>query len=191
MALLAKKRSALNSSFPDLTSRSQFHLDCDLFAMSLNIFSSLRSATNAVPSACRWSSTAAMSAFTSQRSPSTFSKRLPRFFEACNSLKKFADHLTPESNSNQRMHPNYRKRFLEDQKSQGESKAMEKFQSREWKAGDIYAPHDLSPAEMKKWSKRKAPSFDAFDALNLNPLDLHKVRTLDPQPSTSVLRSFP
>lgn len=103
----------------------------------------------------------------------------PPVFEACNCFKSFANQLMPESNSNQRMHPNYRKRFLEDQKSQGESKAMEKFQSREWKAGDIYAPHDLSPAEMKKWSKRKAPSFDAFDALNLNPLDLHKVRILD------------
>jgi hypothetical protein len=103
----------------------------------------------------------------------------PPFFEACNQFKSFANQLVPESSSNQRMHPNYRKRFLEDQKSQGESKAMEKFQSREWKAGDIYAPHDLSPAEMKKWSKRKAPSFDAFDALNLNPLDLHKVRILD------------
>lgn len=29
---------------------------------------------------------------------------------------------------------------------------------------------------MKKWGKRKSPSRDAFDALNLNPLDLYKVR---------------
>lgn len=69
-----------------------------------------------------------------------------------------------------------RLRFLEDQKAQGESRALERFQTRDWKAGDIYAPHDLSPAEMKKWGKRKSPSRDAFDALNLNPLDLYKVR---------------
>ncbi|KAJ5934567.1 hypothetical protein N7466_004114 [Penicillium verhagenii] len=122
--------------------------------MSLNLFSSLRSSVaNALPSACRWSSTEAISHFTSpsQRSQSAF-----------------------KSSSNQRRNPNHRKRFLENQKSQSESKAIEKFQTRDWKAGDIYAPHDLSPAEMKKWSKRKAPSFDAFDALNLNPLNLHK-----------------
>jgi hypothetical protein len=28
---------------------------------------------------------------------------------------------------------------------------------------------------MKKWGKRKSPSRDAFDSLNLNPLDLYKV----------------
>ncbi|EAL87694.1 hypothetical protein KXX33_006783 [Aspergillus fumigatus] len=67
-----------------------------------------------------------------------------------------------------------RQKFLEDQKAQGESRALEKFQTRDWKAGDIYAPHDLSPAEMKKWRKRQGPAADAFDALNLNPLDLYK-----------------
>ncbi|KAJ6113758.1 hypothetical protein N7523_007075 [Penicillium sp. IBT 18751x] len=118
--------------------------------MSVNLFSSplLSSIANVVPSACRWSSTAAMSAFTSQRATSSqiqHRRRLPN-----------------------------RLRFLEDQKAQGESRALEKFQTREWKAGDIYAPHDLSPAEMKKWGKRKSPSTDAFDALNLNPLHLYR-----------------
>jgi small subunit ribosomal protein S18 len=72
---------------------------------------------------------------------------------------------------------------MEDQKAQGESRSLEKFQTREWKAGDIYSPHDLSPAEMKKWGKRKSPSRDAFDALNLNPMNLYKVRTLSPIPT--------
>lgn len=71
-------------------------------------------------------------------------------------------------------------RLIEDQKAQGESRALEKFQTREWKAGDVYSPHDLSPAEMKKWGKRKSPSRDAFDALNLNPMTLYKVRTHSP-----------
>lgn len=68
-----------------------------------------------------------------------------------------------------------RQRFLEEQKAQGESRVLERFQTREWKAGDVYAPHDLSPAEMKKWSKRHSPNSDAFDALNMNPLDQYKV----------------
>jgi len=67
---------------------------------------------------------------------------------------------------------------MEDQKSQSESRILERFQTRDWKAGDIYAPHDLSPEEMKKWRKRHSPSRDAFDALNMNPLDQYKVRIL-------------
>ena len=46
---------------------------------------------------------------------------------------------------------------------------------REWKTGDVYAPHDLSPAEMRKWSKRTRPTGDVFDILNVNPLTLYKV----------------
>ena len=52
---------------------------------------------------------------------------------------------------------------------------MEKFQTREWRRGEIYSPHDLSPAEMKKWRRRQSPPTDAFDSLNKNPLDLYKV----------------
>lgn len=76
---------------------------------------------------------------------------------------------------NRRRGPVDRRRFLEEQRAQSESRALERYQTREWKAGDLYAPHDLSPAEMKKWRKRYSPSTDAFDALNLNPLDLYKV----------------
>lgn len=47
--------------------------------------------------------------------------------------------------------------------------------TREFKAGDIYAPHDLSPAEMRKWKQRKSPATDAFDALRISPLELYKV----------------
>jgi hypothetical protein len=68
-----------------------------------------------------------------------------------------------------------RQKIIAEQKAQGESRALERFHTRDWKAGDVYAPHDLSPQEMKKWSKRQSPSKDAFDALNLNPLDHYKV----------------
>ncbi|PLB50479.1 ribosomal protein S18 [Aspergillus steynii IBT 23096] len=67
-----------------------------------------------------------------------------------------------------------RQKFIEDQRIQAESRMLEKFQTREWKAGDVYAPHDLSSTEMTKWRRRSSPSTDAFDALNLNPTDLYK-----------------
>lgn len=53
---------------------------------------------------------------------------------------------------------------------------MEKMFTRDWKNGDVYAPHDLSAAEARKWRAKKAPTTDAFDVLSLNPLDLYKVR---------------
>lgn len=64
---------------------------------------------------------------------------------------------------------------LQDLKSDKESELLEASLSREWKAGDLYAPHDLSPVEMQKWKKRHAPPTDAFDALNIKPLDIYKV----------------
>lgn len=82
--------------------------------------------------------------------------------------------LVPRSIPRRRMPT--RQKFIEEHKAQNESRMLERFQTREWKAGDIYAPHDLSPTEMSKWRKRSNPSADAFDALNLNPTDLYKVR---------------
>ena len=46
---------------------------------------------------------------------------------------------------------------------------------RKWKAGDVYAPHDLSPVEQTKWQKRKPRETDAFDELGINPLHEYKV----------------
>ncbi|OJK00044.1 hypothetical protein ASPACDRAFT_120092 [Aspergillus aculeatus ATCC 16872] len=66
------------------------------------------------------------------------------------------------------------RRFIEQQKAVNESRPLEKFQTREWKAGDIYAPHDLSPAQMRRWKVRHSPSTDVFDSLNLNPLTMYK-----------------
>lgn len=47
--------------------------------------------------------------------------------------------------------------------------------TRNWKPGDIYAPHDLSPQEMIKWKQPKQPSRDIIDMLGLNPLDHYRV----------------
>ncbi len=41
--------------------------------------------------------------------------------------------------------------------------------TRRWKAGDVYAPHDLSGVEMLKWKKRHQPEQDVFDVLDFNP----------------------
>jgi len=49
--------------------------------------------------------------------------------------------------------------------------------TRRWKAGDVYAPHDLSEVEMAKWKKRERPNRDAFDVLDFNPMDHYRVRT--------------
>lgn len=48
---------------------------------------------------------------------------------------------------------------------------------RKWKEGDIYAPHDLSIGEAKKWKKIvRRPEKDCFDMLGKNPLLFYKVR---------------
>jgi len=47
--------------------------------------------------------------------------------------------------------------------------------TRRFKAGDVYAPHDLSGTEMLKWKQRKMPEHDVFDVLNFNPLDHYRV----------------
>ncbi|RAL07576.1 mitochondrial 37S ribosomal protein bS18m [Aspergillus homomorphus CBS 101889] len=71
-----------------------------------------------------------------------------------------------------------RKRFIENSKDASESRPLEKFMTREWRAGDVHAPHDLSPAEMSKWRNSVGPSTDIFDALKLNPLHMYKNFTI-------------
>ncbi|TVY16129.1 Mitochondrial 37S ribosomal protein rsm18 [Lachnellula arida] len=46
--------------------------------------------------------------------------------------------------------------------------------TRRWKTGDVYAPHDLSDVEMMKWKRRSHPTHDAFDVLDMNPLDHYR-----------------
>ena len=46
---------------------------------------------------------------------------------------------------------------------------------RQWKTGDVYAPHDLSPYEMKKWRRQSGPKKDVLDMLGVNPLDMYRV----------------
>lgn len=55
------------------------------------------------------------------------------------------------------------------------AKSLEKYQTRQWREGDIYSPHDLSPAEMKKWTQPKGKTEDVFDILGINPIHEYKV----------------
>ena len=64
---------------------------------------------------------------------------------------------------------------------------MSKQITRRWKAGDVYAPHDLSAVESAKWKKRDRPNRDAFDVLDFNPMDHYRVRTPFSVPSTSFI----
>ncbi|ESZ91560.1 hypothetical protein SBOR_8061 [Sclerotinia borealis F-4128] len=41
---------------------------------------------------------------------------------------------------------------------------------RRWRAGDIYAPHDLSGTEAAKWKKRGKVTSDVFDVIAFDPI---------------------
>lgn len=62
-----------------------------------------------------------------------------------------------------------------------ESERLSQYQRqiyRKWQPGDVYAPHDLSGTEQKKWKQgRKKPQQDAFDVLGINPVLEYKVRS--------------
>ncbi|EUC51399.1 hypothetical protein COCMIDRAFT_31533 [Bipolaris oryzae ATCC 44560] len=63
-----------------------------------------------------------------------------------------------------------------------ESERLSQYQRqiyRKWQPGDVYAPHDLSGTEQKKWKQgRKRPQEDAFDILGVNPVLEYKNFTI-------------
>lgn len=65
---------------------------------------------------------------------------------------------------------------IEKRKMYAERDELASKMHRKWQGGDVYAPHDLSYQEQKKWIKPKQPSKDVIDMLGLNPLDHYKVR---------------
>ena len=64
---------------------------------------------------------------------------------------------------------------VQDQQQMAYKRSMAQQLKREWKPGDVYAPHDLSAAEQRKWGTRTRPTQDVFDILKINPLTLYKV----------------
>jgi small subunit ribosomal protein S18 len=55
---------------------------------------------------------------------------------------------------------------------------MDKLLKRPWKVGEVYAPHDMSAAEQRKWRQFRPTTVDCFDILNVDPLTLYKVRRI-------------
>ncbi|KAF1818486.1 ribosomal protein S18 [Dissoconium aciculare CBS 342.82] len=53
------------------------------------------------------------------------------------------------------------------------SQDLDKQVTRRWRAGDVYAPHDLSGIEMAKWKRlrrKDRPRYDVLDLLGIDPL---------------------
>ncbi|KAJ4306200.1 hypothetical protein N0V88_000996 [Collariella sp. IMI 366227] len=61
-----------------------------------------------------------------------------------------------------------------DMQSMGETDNYMRQMPRRWKTGDVYAPRDLSPAEMGKWRRANPPKQDILDVLGVNPVDNYK-----------------
>lgn len=69
-----------------------------------------------------------------------------------------------------------RKRYVdEDLREKGTQDDYARQMTRRWRAGDVYAPHDLSPSEMGKWRRNRARKQDLVDILGLKPLDMYRV----------------
>lgn len=47
---------------------------------------------------------------------------------------------------------------------------------RRWAVGEVYAPHDLAPEEIKRYRRTTGRSFDVLDVLGIKPLDMYSVR---------------
>ncbi|KAK3684857.1 ribosomal protein S18 [Podospora appendiculata] len=61
-----------------------------------------------------------------------------------------------------------------DLRQSEQTKAYMDQMPRRWQAGDLYAPRDLSPAEMRKWHRRQKPKGDIIDVLGVSPLDNYR-----------------
>lgn len=64
---------------------------------------------------------------------------------------------------------------VQDLKNHNLKKDLTKQITRRWRAGDVYAPHDLSGVEMMKWKRRSQPDHDVFDIINFNPEEHYRV----------------
>lgn len=68
-----------------------------------------------------------------------------------------------------------RQRTLDQLRESQLSDAYLRQMPRRWAAGDVYAPHDLSPQEAQKFRRPRAPRMDVMDALGVNPVDEYRV----------------
>ena len=56
-----------------------------------------------------------------------------------------------------------------------QAEAYLRLTGRRWTKGDVYAPRDLAPTEMRRWRKSVPPTRDYVDELGFNPLDNYRV----------------
>ncbi|EPE35321.1 Ribosomal protein S18 [Glarea lozoyensis ATCC 20868] len=75
---------------------------------------------------------------------------------------------------NQKTDPTSALSAKEEMQLNENSLALSKQITRRYAAGDVYAPHDLHWVEMQKWKARSRPKYDAFDALDMKPLDHYR-----------------
>ncbi|POS83207.1 hypothetical protein EPUL_003011 [Erysiphe pulchra] len=66
------------------------------------------------------------------------------------------------------------KKTVDKYKEFNKAKDLSSQINRHWKAGDVYAPHDLHQAELSKYRLRASPTVDVFDILNINPLEHYR-----------------
>ncbi|KAH9906761.1 ribosomal protein S18 [Xylariomycetidae sp. FL2044] len=59
-------------------------------------------------------------------------------------------------------------------RAQGNDEDYTRQMTRQWRRGDVYAPHDLSAVEMKKWRRNQARKRDLIDMMGISPLDMYR-----------------
>lgn len=88
--------------------------------------------------------------------------------------------LSPEAFARQSLPLAKPRSSAEEMEAFARTEDYTKHMYRRWKSGDVYAPHDLSGPEQKKWKfGRTTPQSDAFDVLGINPINEYKVRIPD------------
>ncbi|KAK0387388.1 hypothetical protein NLU13_5700 [Sarocladium strictum] len=139
--------------------------------------------SSATPSASRLFSSTPVVSLSPPRhtTPTTTPHRLGTIMKDRNAAPRPS---TSGNDAAERMLARHRARLVEQRQTQLETaeKVKEKKIARDlirqmprrWQAGDVYAPHDLSSVEMRKWKKKSGRAGDLVDALNLSPLDLYK-----------------
>ena len=85
------------------------------------------------------------------------------------------DHMRARKGITQARRQEQQMRTLQQLRDNQRSDAFLRQMPRRWAAGDVYAPHDLSPQEARKYRKAKAPRMDVMDALAINPVDEYRV----------------
>lgn len=68
-----------------------------------------------------------------------------------------------------------RERSENDVRSSNIADSYARQMPRKWKRGDVYAPKDLSPVEVRRFKKFRPPTVDTVDLLGFNPLDNYRV----------------